>query len=181
MTALRPSFDSVTFRRALGHVPTAVSVVTATDEQGHVGMTVGSFTSISLEPPLVGFFADTESATLQRIRNAGSFCVNVLTDRQNHACMSFASKVADRFAGIDVLPGQHAAPRLAGSMAWIDCTVDCLVEFGDHVVIVGRVHELEVSSGNHRPLVFFRGKLCNLDRRTVPSKGHWQLDHYADW
>jgi flavin reductase (DIM6/NTAB) family NADH-FMN oxidoreductase RutF len=66
-------------------------------------------------------------------------------------------------------------------MAWIDCAVDCLVEFGDHVVIVGRVHELEVASGNHRPLVFFRGKLCNLDRRTVPSKGHWQLDHYADW
>ena len=68
MTALRPAFDSVTFRRALGHVPTAVSVVTATDEQGHVGMTVGSFTSISLDPPLVGFFADTESTTLPASR-----------------------------------------------------------------------------------------------------------------
>src|SRR3546814_11657520 len=74
MTALRPAFDAATFRRALGHVPTSVAVVTATDAHGPVGMTVGSFTSISLDPPLVGFFADCGSSTLARVQAGGSFC-----------------------------------------------------------------------------------------------------------
>jgi len=191
MSALRPAFDAATFRRALGHVPTSVAVVTASDAQGRVGMTVGSFTSISLDPPLVGFFADTGSATLARVQAAGAFCVNVLTDSQNQLCRTFASRAEDRFAGVDVLPASaatddlaaphRAAPHLADAMAWVDCQVESVVEIGDHAVVVGRVSGLEVASGNPRPLVFFRGSLCHLDRRTLPSKGNWQRDHYAEW
>lgn len=180
-TSLRPTFESATFRRALGHVPTAVSVVTATDDRGHIGMTVGSFTSISLDPPLVGFFANNDSDTLARIRDAGRFCVNVLSDRQNAACLGFASKSKDRFAGVDLVSNHPSPPRLAGCLAWIECSVDSVLELGDHAAVVGAVHELEVSKGTFHPLVFFRGTLCSLDRRTLPSRGNWQLDHYADW
>ena len=191
MTALRPAFDAATFRRALGHVPTSVAVVTAADAHGRVGMTVGSFTSISLDPPLVGFFADSGSSTLARVRAAGAFCVNVLTDSQNHLCRAFASRAEDRFAGIEVLAGNpdtdelaaphRPAPHLAEAMAWVDCYVESVTEIGDHAIVVGRVSGLEVAPGNPRPLVFFRGSLCHLDRRTLPSKGNWQRDHYAEW
>lgn len=191
MTTLRPTFDAATFRRALGHVPTSVAVVTGTDAQGRVGMTVGSFTSVSLDPPLVGFFADRGSSTLGRIQRAGSFCVNVLTDDQERLSRAFASRAADRFAGVAVLPQQadtdgagrppRTAPRLADAMAWVDCDIESVVDTGDHVLVVGRVTGLEVAPGNPRPLVFFRGSLCHLDQRTVPSKGNWQRDHYAEW
>ena len=181
MTAVRPVFDPATFRRALGHVPTSVCVVTATDDDGPVGMTVGSFTSISLDPPLVGFFADTSSATLQRLRRAGHLTINLLSDRQDDLCGVFARKSDDRFAGVPLIEGDHRSPRLAGALAWIDCEIESAIDIGDHAVVVGRVHGLEVPSALHKPLVFFRGKLCQLDPRTVPSKGNWQRDHYAEW
>ncbi|HEY9564942.1 MAG TPA: flavin reductase family protein, partial [Nocardioides sp.] len=172
-------------------VPTSVAVVTATDAHGPVGMTVGSFTSISLDPPLVGFFADCGSSTLARVQAGGSFCVNVLTDSQHHLCGVFAARVEDRFEGIDIVPAHalsdefaaphRAAPHLAEAMAWVDCHIESVTEIGDHALVVGRVSGLEVAPGNRRPLVFFRGSLCHLDRRTLPSKGNWQLDHYAEW
>src|SRR3546814_5443523 len=81
-------------------------------------MTVGSFTSISLDPPLVGFFADCGSSTLARVQAGGSFCVNVLTDSQHHLCGVFAARVEDRFEGIDIVPAhalsdEFAAPHRA--------------------------------------------------------------------
>ena len=142
MTALRPAFDAATFRRALGHVPTSVAVVTATDAHGRVGMTVGKL-HLHLARPAPG-------RLLRRLRSrdpgpcpgGGAFCVNVLTDRQNHLCRSFASQPGP-FAGIefaghpdaDELAAPHRpAPRLAGSMAWVDCYVESVTEIGDHVM-----------------------------------------------
>lgn len=181
MTALRPTFDGATLRRALGHVPTAVSVVTACDQDGPVGMTVGSFTSISLDPPLVGFFVDAGSATAARVQSAGRFCVNVLTQDQHAICGSFASRVPDRFAGITHGRAENGAVRIDDAVAWIECDIEEVVTLGDHELVVGRVTTLEVPNRPVRPLVFFRGTLCDLDRRTVPSRGDWQRDHYADW
>ena len=80
-----------------------------------------------------------------------------------------------------LVEGDHRSPRLAGALAWIDCEIESAIDIGDHAVVVGRVHALEVPSALHKPLVFFRGKLCQLDSRTVPSKGNWQRDHYAEW
>ncbi len=180
-TISRPSLDSATFRRALGHVPTSVCVVTTADVDGPTGMTVGSFTSISLDPPLVGFFADSDSSTLQRVRRAGHFTVNLLDDRQGELCQAFARKDCDRFAGVPLVPGDHPEPRIAGAVGWIRCELDSVVTIGDHDAVVGRVVELDVPPVSARPLVFFRGTLCQLDARTVPSKGAWQRDHYAEW
>lgn len=181
-TAVEHNLDAPTFRRALGHVPTSVAVITATNDSQPVGMTVGSFSSISLDPPLVGFFADTNSATVAKLQASGRFCVNVLADEQKQACSSFATRTGDRFVGVDLLPGSpQAAPKLSGAVAWVDCDIEAVTEVGDHLLVVGRVTQLDVAAGNPRPLVFFRGSLCHLDRRTLPSKGDWQRDHYADW
>ncbi|GAB3180239.1 flavin reductase (DIM6/NTAB) family NADH-FMN oxidoreductase RutF [Micromonospora palomenae] len=181
MTSVQPQFDATTFRRALGHVPTSVCVVTSCDDDGPTGMTVGSFTSISLDPPLVGFFADSGSATLQRVRRAGRFTVNMLADDQGALCQVFARKGADRFAGVPLVAGDHPAPRLTDALGWIDCELESVVPIGDHDAIVGRVVNLDVPPLPRRPLVFYRGTLCQLDARTVPSKGNWQRDHYAEW
>lgn len=181
VTTLEPRFDPATFRRALGHVPTSVCVVTTTDEFGATGMTVGSFTSISLDPPLAGFFADSASSTLARIQGAGHFTVNLLNDAQAEMCQAFARKTGDKFEGVPVRPGDHPAPRLAEALGWIDCEVDSMVTMGDHEAVIGRVVEIDVPATLRRPLVFFRGAMCQLDARTVPSKGSWQRDHYAEW
>ncbi|MFC7487056.1 flavin reductase family protein [Knoellia sp. CPCC 206453] len=179
-TDATPSFDGATFRRALGHVPTSVCIVTLSDELGDAGMTVGSFTSISLEPPLVGFFVDARSSTLTRLRTASRMTVNLLNDAQGELCYRFAKPSDDRFAGVDLVPGDHPAPRFAESVAWIDCAVDQMVTVGDHELIVGRVLDFEVPSWPRRPLVFFRGVLSQLDARTVPSASSWSRDHYGD-
>lgn len=179
MTIERPTFDPAMFRRALGHVPTSVCVVTTADEQGIAGMTVGSFTSISLEPPLVGFFVDSGSSTLTRLKNAGSFTVNLLNDNQQDVCYAFARPSEDRFDGIGLRDGGHRHPRLVDAVGWIECEIDSTAVIGDHDAVIGRVVELDVPALPRSPLVFFRGKLCQLDARTIPHDGSWRRDHYA--
>lgn len=178
-TTYEPRIDSAAFRHALGHVPTSVCVITVEDEQGRTGMTVGSFTSISLDPPLVGFFADSNSSTLARVVEAGRFTVNLLNDAQGYLCKAFARRGVDKFDGVPVLEGDgFPAPRLADALGWIDCTIDSVAVMGDHDAVVGRVDALEVNTRAGKPLVFFRGSLCQLDKRTVPHNGVWELAHY---
>ena len=181
MVALEPAFDAATFRRVLGHVPTSVAVVAAIDTDGPVGMTVGSFTAISLDPPLVGFFADHASSSLARVLGIGHFSVNVLTEEQNEHCRTFAARSADKFAGVAWHRSPTGDPHLDDALAWVDCDVQSVVDMGDHAAVIGRVARLEVPPGNRRPLLFFRGTLCHLDRRSLPRRGDWQMDHYADW
>lgn len=150
------------FRQVLGHFPTGVTVITAISNDTPVGLAIGSFSSISLEPPLVGFFADRRSSTWPLIRQAGSFCVNILSDSQEEVSRIFASKSDDRFAGLGWQMTSGGSPRLDGVLAWIDCSIDSVVEIGDHDLCVGRVTELEIGAEG-APLVFFRGGYRNLE------------------
>lgn len=146
-----------TFRAVLGHVPTGVVVVTGVD--GHsrpVGMTVGSFTSVSLDPPLVAFMPNRESRTWRRIREGGRFAVNVLAAGQEELSRWFASSAEDKFAGLDWREAGSGAPLLSDVVAWIDCDIDAVHEAGDHYVVVGRVRSLQLA-GASTPLVFYRG------------------------
>ncbi|MFG3133244.1 flavin reductase family protein [Streptomyces tendae] len=156
--------DPAVFRRVLGHVPTSVCVVTAATPQGPVGVTVGSFTSVSLEPPLVVFYCGRNSASAAAIVDSGHFCVNVLTEDQQQVCAAFAGRTADRFATGDWNLVAGAAPRLGGAAAWIECDVEDSFPAGDHVAIVGRVRRLAAAGGRHKPLIFHRGQLVRLDR-----------------
>jgi 3-hydroxy-9,10-secoandrosta-1,3,5(10)-triene-9,17-dione monooxygenase reductase component len=157
-----PAFDSARFRQVLGHFPTGVCVVAAFDEDDKpVGMAIGSFFSISLEPPLVGFCAGKGSSTWPKLRAAGKFCVSILCDDQEEISRRFASKEADKFAGLAWDRSPLGSPRLGGSLGWIDCETDAVHDAGDHEIAVGAVHDLSVTAEGH-PLVFFRGGYSHL-------------------
>ncbi|MDH4145928.1 MAG: flavin reductase family protein [Acidimicrobiia bacterium] len=153
-----PATDSAHFRKVLGAFPTGVTVVTAVDDGKPVGMAIGSFTSVSLDPPLVAFLPTKASSTWASIERAGSFCVNVMADDQGALCAQFASRMDDKFEGVDWEPTDDTgAPRLANCIAWMDCTTDAVHDAGDHVIVVGRVEAMDVDR-EAPPLLFFKGQ-----------------------
>lgn len=159
---LSPEIDGATFRRVLGHYPTGVCVVTAVEDDGTAaGMIVGSFTSVSLDPPLVAFFPDRASTSWPRIERAGKFCVNVLASDQRDLCQRFAAKGGDKFAGVSHRLSANGSPVLDDVVAWIDCVLEAVHEAGDHFIVLGRVCELDIARAD-QPLLFFRGEYGNF-------------------
>lgn len=150
------AFDTRLFRDVMGHYPTGVTVVTTISDGKPIGMVANSFVSVSLSPPLVSFCPAKGSATWEQIEQAGHFCVNFLHRDQEALSRRFAARGTDRFAGVEWTLTPGGAPRLLGSVAWVDCAVHDQVNAGDHVIALGRVRELDVVSGA-APLVFYRG------------------------
>jgi flavin reductase (DIM6/NTAB) family NADH-FMN oxidoreductase RutF len=149
--------DSALFRTVLGHFPTGVTVVTAAGADRPIGVAIGSFASISLDPPLVGFFLGTGSGSWRPMEETGHFCVNVLCQDQQELCGIMASKSDTKFDGIDWHPAPHTgAPILPDVHAVIDCTLEQVVEVGDHNLIIGRVRHLEARR-DVPPMVFYKG------------------------
>ncbi|GGS50812.1 monooxygenase [Streptomyces cinerochromogenes] len=153
------------FRRVLGSFASGVTVITAPavdGETGPAGFACQSFSSLSLEPPLVCFMVGRTSTTWPRIARAGVFCVNVLGAGQEELCRGFAVSGGDKFAGVayDAAP-VSGAPRLDGAAAWIDCTVHAVHTGGDHLIVVGRVDALG-ADGPEEPLLFHRGRFVRL-------------------
>jgi len=150
--------DSKHFRGVLGHLPTGVVVVTGLDADGAPhGLTIGSFVSISLDPPLVGFFPGAGSQTWPRLAARGAFCANVLTTDQGELCWRFAKEADDRFAGVAWRPAPSGCPVLEGAIAWIDCAIESSARVGDHDFVVGRVGALEAVAGTAGAMTFYRG------------------------
>lgn len=161
MTDPAATFDSAQFRKVLGHFPTGVTIVTGLVGDEPAGFTIGSFTSVSLDPPLVGFLPQVDSETWQAMAPAGRFCVNVLRHDQAHLCWRFAKSGLgdDRFDDVTWTTSPTGCPILDGVGAWIDCTVEHIVTFGDHHFVVGRVVDLSHHADPHVPLVFYKGTL----------------------
>jgi flavin reductase (DIM6/NTAB) family NADH-FMN oxidoreductase RutF len=132
------------FRSVLGRFPTGVMVVTAATDGNPTGMAVGSFTSVSLDPPLVLFCPARTSETWPRIQAAGAFCANVLAADQEQVCRTFASSGTDKFATLAWHPAPTGSPILAGAVAWIDCQIEQVHEGGDHWIVLGRVVALGI-------------------------------------
>jgi flavin reductase (DIM6/NTAB) family NADH-FMN oxidoreductase RutF len=152
-----PAIDQALYRQVLGHFPTGVTVITSVGSEGRpTGFAVGSFFSVSLDPPLVGFCAGKSSSTWPGIRASGSFCVNVLAEDQEATCRAFSSKAEDKFQGLGWTPTATGSPRLHDVLAWIDCDIEAVHDAGDHEVCLGRVLELQVERENG-PLLFYRG------------------------
>ncbi len=165
-TAAPAPFDAALFRETLGHYPTGVVVVTAIDDTGApVGMVVGSFTSVSLDPPLVAYLPTRTSGSYARLRTSRHFCVNVLAADQQELCGRFASRAEDKFAGVDWTPAAHGSPVLPGAVGWIECEVTEELDGGDHVIVLGRVLDLAVQRPT-LPLLFFQG---GYGRFALPS------------
>jgi 3-hydroxy-9,10-secoandrosta-1,3,5(10)-triene-9,17-dione monooxygenase reductase component len=144
------------FRRVMGHVPTGVAVVTAMHEGVPAGLTVGSFTSVSLDPPLVAFTVIRQARSWPRIESAGAFCVNVLAADQEPLCRLFSSRETAKFRGVRWRPAGSGAPILEDVLAWVDCDTERVLEAGDHHLVIGRVRDLDVEHPAP-PLLFYRG------------------------
>lgn len=157
------AFDSAYFRSVLGHVPTSVVVVTGVDKAGTpFGITIGSFASVSLDPPLVGFFPGASSRSWASIRESGRFAVNVLAGSQEELCWRFAKEGDDKFAGVEFTSTAGGSPVLPGVIAVIDCSIDSETQAGDHSFVVGRVEALEHAEDATDAMIFFRGKVNSV-------------------
>lgn len=161
-TSAEVDIDPTRFRRVLGQVPTPVTVVTAMTQDGPTGLVVGSFVSVSLNPPLVGIFIDRSSMSWPAIRRTGSFTVNVLAHDQQDLCERFArSGGGNKFGGMTWNESTLGHPLLPGVVTWIDCRLRHDQQVGDHYFVVGRVLDLSDADGTS-PLVFHRGVLRGL-------------------
>ncbi|MCW2547626.1 MAG: flavin reductase domain protein FMN-binding protein [Mycobacterium sp.] len=168
------SIDAKHFRRVLGHFPTGVAVITGIDPEGKpAGMAIGSFTSVSLDPPLVAFLPDKSSSSWPKIEPSGKFCVNILASEQESICRAFAVKGGDKFAQFEWNRSPvTGSPRLDDVVAWIDCEIDQVVDAGDHYIVIGKVLELDVLNPT-LPLLFFQG---GYGRFTALSLAAWEGD-----
>jgi 3-hydroxy-9,10-secoandrosta-1,3,5(10)-triene-9,17-dione monooxygenase reductase component len=149
------------FRRACGRFATGVSIATAVDDGGipH-GLTVSSFTSVSLDPPLVLICLGHRVTVIDMFRRAKYFGINVLGADQQELSDRFARKGEDRFSGLAWQVGQTGVPLLPGSIAHIECAVHQRFTSGDHDIFVGEMVRAEVADGD--PLIYWASRYCHL-------------------
>ena len=149
--------DSRILRETLGHYPTGVAVVTAVADSGEpVGMVVGTFSSVSLDPALVAFMPDKRSASFARLQQSQRFCVNVLASDQEELCRRMATGGPHKFENVAWRRAPGGSPILDGCLAWIDCDKHDIIDAGDHYIVLGRVRELAVDRFS-LPLIFLQG------------------------
>ncbi|MCU1237986.1 MAG: flavin reductase domain protein FMN-binding [Candidatus Solibacter sp.] len=149
------------FRRACGRFATGVTIASVIDPVGAPhGLTVNSFTSVSLEPPLILISLGHQVTTIDHFRWAKYFGINVLTADQRHLSDRFARKGHDRFDGLEWRPGVTGVPILPGVLAAIECAVYRIVPMGDHDLFVGEVVHATVADGN--PLIYFASSYRHL-------------------
>ncbi|MDP3139985.1 MAG: flavin reductase [Burkholderiaceae bacterium] len=155
-------FDPRAFRNALGCFPTGVAIMTTVYKGQPVGLTCSSFSSVSLEPPLVLWSLRRESKSLEAFCNSGAFAINILAEDQNLLSARFASgKIIDKFEGIACTEGLKGIPILQGCMASFECSTYAQHEAGDHVIFIGRVERFDHGRAEE-PLVFYKGAYMML-------------------
>ncbi|GAA3040164.1 flavin reductase family protein [Streptosporangium longisporum] len=143
-------------RDALGQFATGVAVVTAATGRGdRLGVTVNSFTSVSLDPPLVLWCLSRRAPSAPAFAEAGRFAVNVLAAGQEHLSRRFATPLPDKFAGVETVLTPGGVPVLAGTLAHFACRTVTTYEGGDHLIFVGEVEHFRGAPGE--PLVFHSG------------------------
>lgn len=169
-----------TYRQVMSRWPTGVSVITGrADDLSPRGLIIGSFTSVSLEPPLVAFFVKRESASWQDLRVQTRFGVNVLSTEQAHMVGQFSKgDVRQRFEDLELLPVAEIKqpPRLAGCSAWIEADITQELALGDHLMVVGQVRDMVCGDAMQTPMVFAHGRL----QRPQPLN-NLAADHFHDW
>jgi len=151
--------ESTQLRQCLGKFATGVTVVTCSDGNGKpFGITANSFSSVSLDPPLVLWNIATSSRSLNTYLEAEHFAINILADDQQHLSHHFAQ--TDLFDDVDVTINGHGVPLIPGSLANLECATFQVHEAGDHFIIIGRVEALSVS--DRKPLLFYSGHYAVL-------------------
>lgn len=159
MTSTVGFIDQTHYRSVMGHLPTGVVALSGiSDANPHpCGLVVGTFASLSLDPPLVTFSVATTSTSWPKVRAAGRLCASVLAAGQEGVTRTLSSKQPDKFATIDWSLSECGSPRIDRAHAWIDCEISHELDGGDHVIVIARVLHMEV--GNGEPLIFHKGSL----------------------
>ncbi len=160
------------FRDVLGRFASGVTVITTTSSDEPVGMTCQSFSSVSLEPPLVLFLPTRSSRSWPLIQRSGRFCVNFLAADQADLSNTMASRGTDKFADVKWTPSPvTGSPMLEGALAHLDCTIHQVHEAGDHYVVIGNVVDLitpdddDTAGDELAPLLYYRGQYRTTDAR----------------
>ncbi len=150
------------FRNALGQFATGVTVVTSVGLDGTpIGLTISSFNSVSLDPPLILWSLSLNSPNLEAFRSARYYAVNVLSATQIDISYRFASRVENRFSGLSQRSGLGGVPLIDGCCAWFECKAEAHYPGGDHVILVGRVERFSEGQAES-PLIFHKAQYRQL-------------------
>ncbi|MBA4501328.1 flavin reductase family protein [Marinobacterium marinum] len=159
--SLAPVIDPRALRDALGLFATGVTVVTAPGgDHLPIGITANSFSSLSLDPPLILWSLALRSPNRGAFEEGKPFAINILQQQQEALAMQFARPVEDKFEGVEYRLNNRQVPLLEGAQAQLECTVEFTRILGDHLLIVGRVDAL--NSSPSEPLLFYRGAFAQL-------------------
>ena len=171
--------ESRAFRQSLGEFATGVAVITAQGSgEELIGMTMSSFNSVSIDPPLVLFSVDRRTHSLPAMLAAKGFAVNVLAREQEEVSNQFARSLSDKWSNVQRTIGHAQAPLLTGALAHFECEPYANYNGGDHVIFLVKVVRHSVRPGKPAPLIFFRGRYHDLGNNN-PVEPSWPLPiHY---
>ncbi|MCO2373670.1 flavin reductase family protein [Pseudomonas aeruginosa] len=163
MSLTSTAIEPVSFREALGHYASGITVITTHTDGEPIGFTCQSFYSVSMSPPLVSFSVMSSSASYPRIRQAGRFAVNILSGEQVKISNQFARKGTDKWHGVEWQASPLGNPIITGSLHWLDCEIHAEHAAGDHLIVIGEVKALNRhEAAAMQPLLYFKGQYCNL-------------------
>ena len=157
------TIDQREYRNAVGCFATGVTIVTTLDIDGdRIGITANSFTSLSLNPPLVLFCVDAKISSFEAFESCRHFNINVLTENQMDMSNNFARSNEDKWDGVEHGSGENGCPVFDGSVAVLECDKHAMYEGGDHLIMVGQVTKMTYQAGGCRPLLYYKGSYANL-------------------
>ena len=163
MSLPNTTIEPLSFREALGHYASGITVITSQLDGEPIGFTCQSFYSVSTSPPLVSFSVMASSASYPKIRQAGRFVVNILSGEQVGISNQFARKGTDKWHAVEWQQSPLGNPIIAGSLHWLDCEINAEHAAGDHLIVIGEVKALSLQATPvTQPLLYFKGQYCNI-------------------
>ncbi|ODP35514.1 flavin reductase family protein [Pandoraea sp. ISTKB] len=163
MSLSSPAIEPLRFREALGHYASGITVITSHIDDEPLGFTCQSFYSVSTNPPLVSFSVMAHSASYPKIRQAGRFAVNILSETQVEISDQFARRGTDKWRGVEWQASPLGNPVIAGSLHWLDCEIYAEHSAGDHLIVIGEVKALSLQDATFtQPLLYFKGQYRNM-------------------
>lgn len=158
----RPAVDAALMRRVCGNYATGVAIVSTTSGNGApVALTINSFSSVSLDPPLILWSLRSDSPSRRHFEQGKAFAVSILGEGQNELAMRFARPLPDKFAGVTHRAGRLGAPLVEGTIAHLECLSYQYVEAGDHVIFIWQVVEAQQAT-DRAPLAFYEGRFHRI-------------------
>lgn len=162
------AIEPLSFREALGHYASGITVISSHIDGEPIGFTCQSFYSVSMNPPLVSFSVKASAYCYPKIRQAGRFAVNILSGEQARISNQFAQQGADKWHAVEWQKSPLGNPVIADSLYWLDCEIHAEHAAGDHLIVIGEVKALnQQKTAANQPLLYFKGQYCAL---TAPTE-----------